>query len=469
MHLTISNEELEIEKIIRLEKGTASQDEFEVLAAQVQKTIEDKQNTDSEDEDSADSEDTEEDVSEDDDGSSDSQETDESEEEGDKEPSEPSESEIGTESLYKPYKAAIKALNASKSTYIQMQAPFIGVATEDMGDEDGLLKKLAKYGFRYGKVGLSYFAKGLLKALSHTLEGVTVGSHRLAKYIALHSKSYDGLNKKITSARVVLQQLQQQNTEVDLTRPYEKIDTIAKLKVGKDLDFKKHLESLLELSEAYSERLPKFTSIAINNIKQSIMTVIKGVQDSPMATASVKLPMTGLTEVNTKDGIITLQYKKAISGDRVFQMEVPDSDLDRDAVKHAYQNSNAGVKLVDNLSNDTPESARYLKLEEIASYLDTLEKLCKQGKFLHSSFKETISERNKLERYMSVYARYIAASHGKLTIEESLIEYISLKTSFIDKVITKGALSIHDHILHTVSAGLVYVKDSLAYHSTEVK
>ena len=468
-------EELEIEKVTRLEKSDASEDELDILKDNLLKeqeyqtepeVDESDMDNDSEDSDMTDEPDD-----------TDTDESSDTEADDDTEPTEPEEDDVSTESYMMLHKPAIEAFKAIEMHYVISNANSLSISTEGVKEfahrhlirkddgSDGLITHLGKLGFHYGKLGLKHVAKSILNALIRTAKALQRSSKRLIRERNLKIKAYQNFQTKLTKARETLAILSESNIEPDTSRKFTDTQTIATLKIGDSLNFQHNIAILIKLNTEYLSATSDQTKLAIASIIKNINGVMSGKYSEPHVDPNMSsklLPK--LKHIGKVDGLLQYRYPSTLPGDMVMQVYIPDSRItDYDMVKQAYRESHAVMRVDDRLTNTSKASIDYMDISQINNLIGILGKLCETGEQLLKGFQDIFRYQGKLKPSLTSYLDYLAAEQDSLTVKESLAEYVGLKTAYIDNVVVNGAIYIHDLNLAVLSAGLNYLKASLEH------
>lgn len=329
--------------------------------------------------------------------------------------------------------------------------------------EDGLLTKLAKLGFEYGKVGILKISKGIFYALSATATALFKGSKLLVRIIKNREKSYTALLNKISKARKVLEVIK--NTPVSdevKVNIYADQVTISLLKVGSSLEFYKHINGMYVFTQKYDNIIVSYTASLVGRTKALIDQVMSGKISINPSKYIDDLPPLDLKKVSNSELINTMRSSVAFPGDKFLLLDVPRNDLkDYDDIRYAYHQSDAYITIDNKLQNASVKECRYLTVEEMEKYLDLLEDICRSGLNTRESYKKINKLRGNLKVSLSSYIDYLVSKERDITLKESMAEYISLRTAYIDQVLIAGHMKLHDQLIATISSCLSYIKASM--------
>jgi hypothetical protein len=518
-----SFEELNIEKVSRLEKSDIAEDDFDELADKVSHTnLVDELSEPDETDTSADSSDTTDDGSDDDtikeddneedndnpneeefqtdDSKSDdisksedqkqpkesdqTVEVDEDKEDDTKKDSEEDQSneevaKSSTESFIGTFNQTTQNYIATEDAFIQNCATKLGISLEGSGflyknlihndatDKDGLLLKLRDLGVEYGKVAVVHVAKGLLFALTKTYEALLAGSKIFIRYSFRMVKNYKRYSNRIKKARELVK-LAATKPAKEIKETYNNSGVISTLKIGNDLDFSKNVENLYSLNEHYNDKLIDYVKSNITGIRSIIRSVMKDGNAIPIINTIDHMPLNGFKAGPTTDHIKIMRYAKDLPGDRYFALAIPTDDISEyDDVKKAYGNSKSYITIDDGLVSRTVAACSFLDLRYMSNFLDTLDKLCNKGMELERYFKSIEGYKSKLKPDLESYIKFIVSDKDKMTVKQSLAELVGLKTNFLDRTIISGSMHIHNVNTNVLSSGLTMIRASLEQHMLE--
>lgn len=515
-----SLEELNIEKVTRLEKSGAAEDDFDELADKVstgnvvdslsEPDAADAADTDVSDDSSNEPDDSgdeppivEGDDNEEDDSNPDEEKSedgvkkdDESDKPEDKEQSDKKddvdkdkeqdvskdakEDESNEEDASSATESFMGTSNQNVENYVAIEAAFIencasrlGISIEDNGflyknlihndntGKDGLLLKLRDLGVEYGKVAVVHVAKGLLYALTKTYEALIAGSKIFIQYSFRMVKNYKRYSIRIKKAKQLLK-LAQDKPAKELKDTYNNNNVIATLKIGNDLDFNKNVQNLYSLNEHYNDKLIDYVKSNIIGIRSIIRSVMGNGNAIPIVNTVDNLPLNGFKAGQTTNHIKIMRYSKDLPGDRYFGIAIPaDGISEYDDIKRAYSNSKSYVTIDDGLVSRTVAACNYPDLRYMSNFLDTLDKLCNKGMELERYFKSIEGYKSKLKPDLESYIKFIVSDKDKMTVKQSLAELVGLKTDFLDRTVISGSMHIHNVNANVLSSGLTLVRASL--------
>lgn len=431
-------EELNVDKVWDDQNGSA--DEFDVLYDTVKSRVSSRTTTD-EDESSVDSVDT--DHSDDSDTESDDS--------------------VSQESFVDYSHEAVESMIALEEVFTRDN-----LYTAARYAQSGLVG-LKDIGFEYGPVLLSHVYKTILYALDKILIGIKKGNAAIRKFIKNRMESYTVFKKKIASAKETLNLLHDTDTG-DIPKYTDDL-VISQLKIGNNANFLDTLEYAIGFMESYFSGL----DTRVRNHTVAVQRIINGVMSGgvtkPEQYMNEMLPagnfMSGTVSGYKPDSdvVIPYRYKDTLPGDIVFMIYMPKGHLtDRSDVLDAYHNSKAFLGFSQRTIGLVRE-CDHLSIDDLKRYLDRLDHLCDVCLRSEKVMDHIATERNIIKKNLNSYLNYLNVANTKISIKDSLAEYVALKMEFLDRVYVAGSMAIHDYIVRVITASLSYTKSAITVYS----
>lgn len=449
-------EELAIERVMRQKKTDASGTEFDQLYSSTRQEVEDKKR--------AEREETEETTGPDQEDEAESVENDHGEDGDQETQTEPDVSTADTalESFLQHHRDAVRSNVSTEALFTKENLAYVGEKTL------AGLSHLKDVGFKYGAVSLKHVYKGVVAALNKTFYAITRGTIALKKYVEKRINSYPNMKERIKAAREALELLDEKS---DKKVNFQKEAIFNKLIIGGSLDIENNLKTALRFYEIYFKYLS-------NNVRSSVQAANQIVKD--VVNGNVVAPNSVMKESFTFDGfkpkavngykppnqfLDSYCYRDLLPGNLLFMGFMPTEMLDtHEDIVAAYSDS----RLFFAASPDSKENISEIEMpsiEELKKILDLADKICDFGISLEKSFEAVIKEREALKGVLSPYVKFLLAAQNKVSIRDSMAEYVSLKVKFLDSTSIAGALYINDYMLQVVTASLSLVKSGIKEYS----
>lgn len=329
-------------------------------------------------------------------------------------------------------------------------------------------KYLTQLGLVYGPgiakhlyKGVSYIFGKLAKLLIVSIVGVT-------KYMERRSKSLVSIKSDIAKLRQTIQLLRDQEADKNLSDvKYTNVKIINQLKISDKLNLVNNLDALEHFLQLSIRTIDQRIKDETGSIRHLTANAISGLLKSPTNLMHVKPINTELTKGTVtgyepqSEFVVPYHYSKLLPGDAVFIAYMPKEDMeDLEDVTKAYNDAMMFFG-VDTKSFKSIESIDYMTLDDLSRFLDKLDSLtdvCISHQTLYENVKRM---KSMLKFSFKNYFHRLATAKDKVSLKNSLIEYIYLKLMFIDKIYLVAAMDIHDYSAKVLLAGLALAKDNI--------
>lgn len=173
--------------------------------------------------------------------------------------------------------------------------------------------------------------------------------------------------------------------------------------------------------------------------------------------------------VKDPDLVESRVYSSALPDKILFVVNLPRVDLTEiELISKAYQES--GIFLAVD-SNDTPSADKldYMDIAGVERLLDRLEQLCDVS-INHLSFYARIEKHSDSLKFgYRNYYQKLVESAASATVRSSLVEYVYLKQSFVNKVYLPASMDIHDYVSAYLVRACRFAKANLKALASENK
>jgi hypothetical protein len=329
---------------------------------------------------------------------------------------------------------------------------------------------LAKLGFKYGGLLLKHVYKGIVVTLDAIVRGLYHGSTLLIRSIQTSIQSYENQLKALEDLNTAAKALGELTETGDgaSTEQYTQQSVINQLKIGTDVNVHAALDTALQFSTDYIGNVNK----AVKDHLYTTQRLIDSVVDQKLNMRAEQL-MRGHLEI---PGFVTevvdgydppnehcdsYVYRDTLPGDMRFIAFLPGKSLaDRDAVMASYQH----VKVFFGVAHqdiNTVEHLPYLDQAGIERYIGQLQALCQIGLKQRQVGADIVKQRGMLKQSLLRYMTYLVSAQHKVSIQESLAEYVALRTRSLDKTYLSGLLLVQDYQRRLIGAGIRYVEASI--------
>lgn len=337
-------------------------------------------------------------------------------------------------------------------------------------------KKAARW---LGNLGIKVTTDTLPKLAQHTYKGLIYAFDRLAysfmvgyttldRYLSRRVNSFNNLHQNIDKGKQVLELLSNGRanpiTEADV---YDNSVVIRQIVIGDSKDITANIPILT-----------KFIGEAITSFGMSIKEDIVGIRDiiehskitrgnAVLSLLNPDFKINGLRQgvlpgFETENTLLTSYYvDPTLPGNVNMIVQLPSAEhKTRTAWVEAYRDSEIflGVNRTKFKIND---SIPYMDVDGLKKVLDELAHLCDLC-IKHQTFYESM-KKQKLEQRL-VYKNYfdgLMKTEKKVSIKDSLIDLVTIKNNFIDKVYMPAAIDIHDYAVRVIVAYLKFVEKNI--------
>lgn len=325
---------------------------------------------------------------------------------------------------------------------------------------------IAYVGVTVGPTVIKSFYKGVLYTFGKLAKLLHFSYVTLDKYIQRRTQSFEKIKNEIGNLKKALDVVKDKDTDLS-EMSYANQRVINNLKISDSTDFTKNLQVLDEFVKNVINQLNIRINNDIHSVKYMISNALIGSGKIPNTLLSVKPLSLGLTQ-GTVEGYVlgneftdTYNYPQRLPSDIAFIVTSPKPDLsDLGQITEAY-NGSTMILGIDMESFKEINQANYMTPNELSSFLDSLEKLCDVC-IQHQKLYETV-HRSK-EHLKINYKNYffsLANSKEKVTMRDSLVEHVYLKSMFVDKVYLVAAMDIHDYVTKVMSSALSYAHENI--------
>lgn len=336
----------------------------------------------------------------------------------------------------------------------------------DLGLKAGAI--LVELGIRHGPTVINKLYHGVLFVFTKLAKLVLVSSDRISRFRYRSKNSYEDLNEKIANAKRVLE-LHPEDREGDSEGTYYFTNqkTINDLKVGSDTDVLKNVRAftsfiknaVIELDKCISEEIAKTKHMAHLTSETSAVTT--------SSSFYVKVPDKFIVKGQIDGYGIEADYlesyvsKETLCGDIRIIAHLPKREIATlDVARKSYNHSKMFLGM-DAISFKEVQEIPYLDREQTAALLEEISILC--GICLqHQQMYEKLSrEKDTFKLLLRNYFNSLVESDEKVSLKNTSLELMYLKTMFVDKVYVPMAMDIHELCIKVINSSLTLCNESM--------
>lgn len=339
------------------------------------------------------------------------------------------------------------------------------------------IEGLAKLGFKYGGLLLKHVYRGIVTILDTAVKGLYKGGVLFTQTVRNSIQSYERQTKHLddlSNAVEALGDLPEPST-AETTARYTTSGVIQQLKIEDQVDFTETLKVAIAFGQAYHDNLGK----AVKNHLYTTQKLIDSVVEQKLKVHAEKFMREHMTipgfSTETVEGYepesdycTSYVYEAVLPGDVRFIAFLPSNTVqERESVIQAYHESKFffGVAQQD---VEMEESIPYLDRAGMQTMLEQLRTLCTLGLKQRQMGPLVIQQRDLLKKSLIRYIQYLITAQHRVSIEDSLAEFIALRTRSLDKTYLSGALHLHDYQRRVINAGIRYLEASIKAYQDHV-
>jgi hypothetical protein len=336
---------------------------------------------------------------------------------------------------------------------------------------EGLLtagKYIGYLGITYTPIVATHVYKGVVFIMGKLAKLLLNGIVDTTKYLNRRINSFNNLKENIATLRKTISEIKTKKEQVDLTNvKFTHKKTINALKISNSVDLIANIEILSSFLNNTIKKIDTSISNDVGSIKHLIAQTTSNVVKNPLNVMKPSIPTSGLTSGILKgyepsDELVeAYQSNETLPGDVVLILHIPNSNINSldDTIK-AYNGSSIFLGI--NLANyQEIDSIDYMSADSLEKYLDELDKLCDICISHQSLYERVVKQKSGLRYNFKQYFNTLINSKSKVSIDNSLIEYVYLKSMFVDKVYLAAAMDIHDYSIKVINHSLSFVKNNI--------
>lgn len=340
----------------------------------------------------------------------------------------------------------------------------------------GKLTYLKELGFEYGPIALKHVAKGVVFCLDKTLKGLYTGTQLLVKLVKDRIVAYKRSKELLDKAAKTLIELRQSLDGKKLVDPgpYQNEEVIKGIKINGTFDplsntkiayaaMKNHYENLLKNVVACTKTISNIIAFVKSN--KGKVPNKNDVFSTTMLTDFVKKEVDGYS---TPEGLTSVVYKEILPGDTLIIAYVPLGQIDGSAVTKGGEElaelfKEAGITMgVDTKTATKNPGGKYItNYDELKELITLLTDMCHYGIVVQNKLESYIKIRDNIKSELKDYVGFLFKSQEQITVEQSLVEYISPNLALLDQIATKGTYHIDQYMKKYISICITYIDDNL--------
>lgn len=326
---------------------------------------------------------------------------------------------------------------------------------------------LGVLGITYGPGIAAAMYKGVVYVFLKLVKLLYVSTVTITKYIDRRINSFNNLSKEINQAKASIQLIRSGKASDLNGAKYSNQKVINTLKIGSNVNFDANIKRLHTFVHGVVHELDGKVSTDIGAIKHLIAYSYGNTGRVPNSLMMVKPMATGMSPgvidgyQSDNEFIDSYKYNERLPSDVTLIAQLPKPELVKiDELSQAYSDSRIALAF-DPSSFIEISSVDYMTIDDLSRFVESLDMLCKMCMEHQSLYEKVKHTKSGLKFSFKNYFMSLATADHKVGMKDSLVEYVYLKSMFIDKVYLTAAMDIHDYSSKVISLSLSYVKDNI--------
>lgn len=321
--------------------------------------------------------------------------------------------------------------------------------------------ELGILGIKYAPSLLKTVYKGVLYAFGVLGELFMKSTGALLKYMERRSVSFDKLQESIASLSKALDAVK--DTDSLNGQMFDEQSVINSLKISDSVDFSANIATLNKFTKTAVDAISKQVDLDIEAVKHTIAISNFSVSTVPDNLLSVKVfsnslkPGTVNGYKNDEETTVSYLYSERLPSDVALMAFLPKTTDTLQAASTSYDASKIFLGF-DNASFKNIDTVEFKTVNELKTLLKELKSLCDLCIAQKTFYEKLLVSKKQLRFGLQSYFNKISTANRKISIKESLVEYVYLKSLFIDKVYLASCIDIHDYNAKTIAMGLKFVE-----------
>ena len=328
------------------------------------------------------------------------------------------------------------------------------------------LAYLASTGLEYGTIVAKHVAKGVAIALDHTFKAAVAGGKAIAAYVKKRMESFERFKSRFEEFDKVLQKLKPVASDPPEGLLCKKDALLQDIISGTSAS---PLDNLNVFKNFFSHIVEEVKAGYVNSAGQLKMLIGKAMSSTitpPVVYMHDKLQVKGFVNKElsgykpAEEGIDSYVYNKLLPGNIAMVVQIP-SDKIKDGLTLIKLNQASKMLLaVDDKAKPPVLQIPYLSFQGLEKFSKGLMEIADAGIQQMKLYGDIDSVRNKLEHSVKAYAKHLFDSKEEVTVENSLVDYVSAKFAFMDHTYLAGLMAIHSYTVQYLEACLTFAKDN---------
>ena len=346
------------------------------------------------------------------------------------------------------------------------EGEFEGTGTKVLSALGRGLTYLAEAGLEYGAIAAKHIAKGVAIALDHTFKAAVAGGKAIAAYVKKRMESFERFKSRFEEFDKVLQKLKTNASEPPANLLCKKDSLLQDILSGTSAS---PLDNLDTFKNFFSHIVKEVKSGYVSSANQLKMLIGKAMSNTvtpPVVYMHDKLKVKGFVAKELSgykpatEGMASYVYNKLLPGNITMVVQVPSEKIKDGPTLIKLNQASKMMLAVDDKAKKPVVQIPYLSFQVLEKFSKNLIELADTGLQQMKLYGDMDPVRDKLEHSVKAYAKHLFDSKEEVTVENSLVDYVSAKFAFMDHTYLAGLMAIHSYTVQYLEACLTFAKDN---------
>ncbi len=343
---------------------------------------------------------------------------------------------------------------------------FEGTGTEVLKAIGRGLAYLAEAGLEYGTIAAKHIAKGVAVALDHTFKAAVAGGKAIAAYVKKRMESFERFKSRFEEFDKVLQALEKTGPGEDKELMCKKESLLQEILSGTSSSPLDNLQTFNSFFTHVVDELKSGYVGSANLLKMLIGKAMSRTVTPPTVYMHDKLALKGFVTKElsgykaTEEGIVSYAYSKLLPGNVTMVVQIPSEKI-KDGPTLVKLNQASKMLLgVDDKAKPPVVQTPYLNLQGLQKFSKVMLGVAETGIQQMKVYGDMDNVRDKLEHSVKAYAKHLFDSKEEITVENSMVDYVSAKFAFMDHTYLAGLMAVHSYTVQYLESALTFAKDN---------
>lgn len=310
--------------------------------------------------------------------------------------------------------------------------------------------------------------KGILYAFTRLAYGLMMGMTALDQYLHRRINSFNSLRSNIQKAKQALEMVEHAKpADITDAGDFTELRFIRQIVAGDSVNLLENLQRMNQFVGHQVDGLGLSIQQDLGLIRSMISYVRTGGTPDITELLEPRVSMVGMqngllpgySTPNPK--LVSSHSTVPLPGNVVLIAQLPSKEpKGREEWIQQYKDSQVFLG-VNKAAYKEHTSIPLCSIEDLKKLLDGLEQLCLLC-IAHQKFYDNMKQQKLDQRlYYRNYFESLITKQKKVSLKDSMIDLVSLKNHFVDKVYLPAAIDIHDYSVRVINSYLKYVEKNI--------